>query len=72
MATKHPLPLALEPIGVQQALKDPHWRQAMSDEFTALVRHGTGKLVPTHPRQNLIGSKCVFRIKRKLDGSIDH
>ncbi|XP_010544446.1 PREDICTED: uncharacterized protein LOC104817067 [Tarenaya hassleriana] len=30
-----------EPTCVSQALKDPRWRQAMCDEFDALVRNGT-------------------------------
>jgi hypothetical protein len=46
VTTKHPLPLALEPTCVSQALKDPRWRQAMADEFAALVSHGTWRLVP--------------------------
>ncbi|XP_041025526.1 uncharacterized mitochondrial protein AtMg00820-like [Juglans microcarpa x Juglans regia] len=71
LATKHPIPSTLEPTGVYQVLKDPHWCQAMSEEFTALVKHGTWKWVPGNSRQNLVGSKWVFHIKRKPDGSID-
>ena len=43
----------------------------MSDEFNALARNGTWELVPPSPKQNLVGCKWVFRIKRKSDGSID-
>ena len=32
---------ALEPHTITQALKDPKWRQAMNDEFDALVWNGT-------------------------------
>ncbi|GLU20627.1 hypothetical protein SLE2022_368170 [Rubroshorea leprosula] len=46
-----------EPTCVTQALKDPNWRQAMSDEFSALVRQGTWELVPPAPTQHLIGCK---------------
>lgn len=52
------------------AIKDPNWRQAMSDEFTALVRHGTWTLVPPNPSQRLVGNKWIFRIKRNPDSSI--
>lgn len=31
--TKHPLPSSLEPSCVFQALKDPQWRMAVSEEF---------------------------------------
>lgn len=39
--TKHPLPIPIEPSYVSQVLCDPHWRVAMSDELTMLMRHGT-------------------------------
>ena len=32
---------SFEPTIVSQALKIPHWRQAMSEEFDALVRNFT-------------------------------
>lgn len=43
----------------------------MSDEFNALIQNGTWELVLSHPRQNLIGYKWIFRIKRSPDGSIE-
>lgn len=69
-ATKHPMSPPVESTCATQALKDPNWRQAMSDEFTALVRHGTWSLVPPDPSQNLVGNKWVFRVKRNSDGRI--
>jgi len=69
--TKHQLPASLEPSNSTQALKDPQWRAAMAEEFTALVRNNTWQLVPAVPNQNVVGCKWVFRIKRRPDGSID-
>ncbi|GKV30743.1 hypothetical protein SLEP1_g39523 [Rubroshorea leprosula] len=69
-ATKSPLSLPVEPTCATQALKDPNWRQAMSEEFSALVRQGTWELVPSHPSQHVLGCKWVFRLKRGKDGSI--
>ena len=60
-----------EPHTINQALTDPKCRQAMNDEFDALVRNGTCELVSSTSMQNLVGCKWVFRIKRILDGSID-
>ena len=71
VTTKRPLPLSYEPFCVSQALKDPNWRMAMSEEFTALVRSGIWELVPPNPSQNVVGYKWVFRIKRKPDGNIE-
>ncbi|GKV51641.1 hypothetical protein SLEP1_g58277 [Rubroshorea leprosula] len=70
-ATKSPLSLPIEPTCVTQALKDPNWRQAMSEEFSALVRQGTWELVPSQPSQHVLGCKWVFRLKRGKDGSIE-
>ena len=69
--TKHPLPEPPEPSCVSQALKDPHWRKAMSEEVTTLLQHGTWELVPPTPGQNLVGCKFVFRKKRNPDGTIN-
>ncbi|GKU95397.1 hypothetical protein SLEP1_g8760 [Rubroshorea leprosula] len=69
--TKHPIDPPLEPTCVSQALKHHQWRQAMSDEFNALVRQGTWELVPSNNHQNVIGCKWVFRIKRNNEGRVE-
>ena len=61
----------VEPTTSAQALKHPHWRQAMSDEFNALIRNGTWTLIPSTPCQNVVGCKWIFRTKRNSDGSVD-
>ncbi|GKV09611.1 hypothetical protein SLEP1_g21084 [Rubroshorea leprosula] len=61
----------IEPTCVSQALKDHQWRQAMSEEFSALVSQGTWDLVPSAPNQNIIGCKWVFRVKRGKDGQVE-
>ena len=38
-----------EPTRVSQALKDLQWKQAMIDEYNALLRNGTWELVPSDP-----------------------
>ncbi|RVW25345.1 Retrovirus-related Pol polyprotein from transposon RE1 [Vitis vinifera] len=43
----------------------------MSAEFDALLRNGTWDLVPSHPTQNLVGCKWIFRTKYLPNGSID-
>ena len=61
----------LEPTTSSQALKDPKWRQAMSDEFNALIRNGTWQLIPASSCQNIVGCKWIFRTKRHSNGSVD-
>jgi hypothetical protein len=43
----------------------------MNIEFEALLKNQTWALVPPHPKQNVVGCKWVFRIKRHADGSIE-
>jgi hypothetical protein len=43
----------------------------MEDKIQALVQNHTWRLVPRTSHKNIIGSKWVFRIKRKPDGSVD-
>lgn len=78
--SKYPLPHALttsltttdqEPTCFTSAVKHAVWRDAMSEEFNALIKNGTWKLVTPTPTMNIVGSKWVFRIKRRADGSID-
>ena len=43
----------------------------MSDELTALMRHGTWDLASSPKDCNPVGCKWVFRVKRNSDGLID-
>ncbi|KAI4318232.1 hypothetical protein L6164_026021 [Bauhinia variegata] len=69
-STKHPLPESLESTCISQALKIPHWKQAMSEEFMALLNNGTWDLVPPSSQLSPIGCKWVFKIKCHPNGSI--
>ena len=69
--SKHYLPLPLEQTCVTQTVFHPEWREAMSSELTALIRHGTWDLIPPPINCHPVGCKWVFRVKRKVDGSVD-
>ncbi|KAM2437291.1 hypothetical protein ACFX1W_014414 [Malus domestica] len=62
---------SVEPTCFSQAVKNKAWRDAMVQEFNALQRCGTWKLVPYHPKMNLLPNKWVFKIKKKADGSVE-
>lgn len=52
-----------------QAMKHEEWRYAMVQEFNALQRCRNWSLVPYHPNMNMLPNKCVFKFKRKADGT---
>jgi histone deacetylase 1/2 len=60
-----------EPESVADALGNPNWRGAMDIGYNALIRNNTWHLVPPKKGINIIGSKWVFKIKRKANGTID-
>ncbi|PWA62706.1 ribonuclease H-like domain-containing protein [Artemisia annua] len=52
------------------ALKNPHWYNAMYDEYNALVKNGTWILVPRPTDVNLVRSMWLFKHKFHADGSL--
>ncbi|KAK1632460.1 hypothetical protein QYE76_006775 [Lolium multiflorum] len=60
-----------EPRHFQAALGIPHWRNAMEEEFQALQKNNTWRLVPPVSGVNIIDSKWVFKVKKHADGSIE-
>uniref|UniRef100_A0A2N9EJB6 Reverse transcriptase Ty1/copia-type domain-containing protein n=2 Tax=Fagus sylvatica TaxID=28930 RepID=A0A2N9EJB6_FAGSY len=71
LATTDPISSIPKPTCFTAASKDPQWLKAMNIEFEALLKNQTWALVPPHPKQNVVGCKWVFRIKRHADGSIE-
>jgi histone deacetylase 1/2 len=60
-----------EPNNLSDALSTAHWKTAMNDEYSALMKNNTWQLVPPHSGINVIDSKWVFKVKKNSDGSIE-
>jgi histone deacetylase 1/2 len=60
-----------EPESLQVALNNKDWKNAMDEEYKAIIDNKTWHLVPKQQGSNLIDCKWVYRIKRKADGTID-
>lgn len=60
-----------EPNNLEEAMRNPGWREAMNNEFSALQKNETWVLVPPKPGINLIDSRWVYKVKRKADGSVE-
>lgn len=60
-----------EPHKIRSTLAHLGWKAAMDEEFKALHKNQTWKLVPCTSDMHVIGSKWVFKPKIKPDGSLD-
>jgi hypothetical protein len=60
-----------EPRSVEEALANKHWKEAMDLEYDAFMKNKTWHLVPPRKGINVIDCKWVFKIKYKVDGSLD-
>ena len=60
-----------EPFVFNDANRHEAWHHAMQEEIQALHANITCTLVLFHPSMNVVGSRWVYRIKRKADGSVD-
>ncbi|RVW15239.1 Retrovirus-related Pol polyprotein from transposon RE1 [Vitis vinifera] len=63
--------ISTTPTSVPEALQLSHWKQAMTDEYLALLRNNTWDLVPLPTDRKLIGCKWVFKVKENPDGTIN-
>ena len=46
------------------------WKKAAESEYKSLIDNHTWDLVPPPEDKNVIGSKWVFKVKRKGDGTV--
>lgn len=54
-----------------EAAKDPRWVEAMTEEIDAMHSNQTWTIVPRPVDRNVVGSKWVYKVKYKADGSIE-
>lgn len=60
-----------EPNLVDEALRIPHWKEAMERVFEALIKNKTWILVPYNDNQRVVDCKWVFKTKYKASGKIE-
>ncbi|KAK9079893.1 hypothetical protein SSX86_001566 [Deinandra increscens subsp. villosa] len=59
-----------EPSSFAVANNDPKWRQAMAEEYLALLKNGTWSLVPKVLGVNVVECKWLYKLKRDAAGAI--
>jgi hypothetical protein len=52
-------------------LSTPTCKAAMNDEYNALMRNKTWRLVPPQSNRNVIDCKWIYKVKHKTDGHLD-
>ncbi|GKA28071.1 ribonuclease H-like domain-containing protein [Tanacetum coccineum] len=52
-------------------LRDPNWKQAMCDEYKALIDNNIWVLVPRPPNVNIVCSMWLYKHKYNADGSLN-
>ena len=60
-----------EPRTFQEAALLPQWKQAMAEELKALEKNHTWSLVQLPSGKKAIGSRWIYKIKFRADGSIE-
>ena len=59
------------PRNVYQALQDENWKMAIIEEMAALEKNGTWEIMDLPEGKKAVGSKWVFTLKYKSDGSLE-
>ncbi|GKE96769.1 ribonuclease H-like domain-containing protein, partial [Tanacetum coccineum] len=60
-----------EPKSYFEAVKYPHWTDAMNQEMNALLRNSTWEMVELPESRKAIGSKWIYKIKFRSSGEMD-
>eukprot|EP00249_Psilotum_nudum_P025147 c29390_g1_i1 orf=407-4477(+) len=60
-----------EPTSYEEARTSPSWRKAMVEEMEALSRNHTWELVDRPTKRKVIGTKWIYKVKYKSDGSLE-
>jgi hypothetical protein len=53
---------------VQEAIKDPRWKNAMNEEMKSLQRNAIWEVVDLPAGKKPVGCRWIFSVKYKADG----
>ena len=65
----------LEPRSLSETIistQSKKWRNVANKQYKALMDNNTWSLIHLPENEKAIGSKCVFKVKWKPDGTVDH
>ena len=61
-----------EPRTYHKVSSNPLWQKAMAKELQSLISTHNWDLVDLPPNKSIVGYKRVYKIKSRVDGSIDY
>ena len=62
-----------EPSNINEAWdgqNSAEWKKAAESEYKSLIDNHTWELLPPSDRKNIVGRKCVFKVKRNTDRTV--
>ena len=60
-----------EPVSFNEAQNSKNWMAAMQCEYDAIMKNGTWSLCDLPPGKKATGTKWVYKLKCKPDGSVE-
>ena len=60
-----------EPTSFSDAIKNSKWKEAKEEEYSSIMKNNTWTLVELPHGKQAIGTKWVYMIKYKADGTLD-
>ncbi|CAH9145564.1 unnamed protein product [Cuscuta epithymum] len=63
--------IGTDPSCFSEANKNLKWREAMAEEFNALITNRTWDLVPFDNSKNIVGCKWIYKTKYHSDGTVE-
>ena len=61
-------------MSIQEAWTEEHsfdWKRATNSEYESLMNNQTWELVSPPDNKNIVGSRCVFKVKHAEDGTVE-
>ena len=60
-----------EPTCFELAVQKREWVEAMTKEYQSIMNNDVWEILPNPEGQSVVPSKCIYKIKRTVDGSIE-
>jgi hypothetical protein len=63
--------LEKEPTCFEEAIQKKEWADAMTEEYQSIIKNDVWEIVPRTKSKDVVSSKCLYKIKHVVDGSIE-